>query len=56
MSVYSGFATRNQETLYSKLTEKALTILTQKVLNTYNPSGNYYINYACRIFWWDGFF
>lgn len=36
MSVYSGFATRGQETLYNKLVEKALQILHQKILRSYS--------------------
>lgn len=35
MSVYSGFATRNQETYYNKLVEKAMTLMNQKIVCTY---------------------
>ncbi|CDW80875.1 UNKNOWN [Stylonychia lemnae] len=35
MSVYSGFATRQQETFYTKLIEKLIEILQQKVLSAY---------------------
>jgi hypothetical protein len=34
MSVYSGFATRQQETLYNNLLFKGLTLLVDKVMST----------------------
>lgn len=33
MSVYQGFPTRQQETLYFKLIDKVLQLLTKKCLN-----------------------
>ena len=35
MSVYSGFATRQQESFYNKLIEKTLKLLTQRVIVFY---------------------
>ena len=35
MSIYSGFATRQQEGFYDKLIEKALEILCDRVLKIY---------------------
>ena len=35
MSVYSGFATRQQETFYNKLLQKAFNILSERVLVQY---------------------
>lgn len=32
MSVYSGFATRQQESFYNKLLEKALSLLIERVI------------------------
>ena len=39
MSVYSGFATRQQETLYDKLVEKALQMLSTRVLECFQEQG-----------------
>ena len=36
MSIYSGFATRNQETFYNKLTEKLVQLLSMKVVSSIN--------------------
>jgi hypothetical protein len=35
MSIYSGFATRQQESYYNKLIEGLITILTKRVLKFY---------------------
>lgn len=40
MSVYSGFATRQQESIYDKLVEKALTLMSSKIRAGYS-SGKY---------------
>ena len=34
MSIYSGFATRNQESFYNKLTEKLIQLLSMKIVAT----------------------
>ena len=39
MSVYSGFATRQQETFYNKLIEKTLMLLCSKTLATFKGDG-----------------
>lgn len=39
MSVYSGFATRQQETIYDKICEKGFQLLQDKILKSYNPTG-----------------
>lgn len=36
MSIYGGFATRNQETFYNKLIEKLVQLLSLKIVATYN--------------------
>lgn len=35
MSVYGGFATRQQERFYSKLLEKLITLMQTKILSTF---------------------
>ena len=37
MSVYSGFATRHEESFYNKLLEKLVTILIQKIIEISPP-------------------
>lgn len=39
MSVYSGFATRQQETLYNKLVEKGINVMIDKILHCYTQHG-----------------
>ncbi len=34
MSVYSGFATRQQETYYNKLVEKLILLLSDRIINS----------------------
>ena len=34
MSIYSGFATRNQESFYNKLIEKLVQLLAEKVISS----------------------
>ena len=53
MSVYSGFATRNQETLYVKLVEKALQILSEKAIKSYSPNGSYNPNFLYCLEFFD---
>jgi hypothetical protein len=36
MSVYSGFATRQQESFYNKLNEKLITLLCDRIIQTTN--------------------
>ena len=38
MSVYSGFATRQQETFYNRLIEKALELMSDKLIMFFNTS------------------
>jgi hypothetical protein len=42
MSVYSGFATRQQETFYDRLLEKLIEILCEKIMNIYNGRKLYF--------------
>lgn len=36
MSIYSGFATRNQEEFYTKLVDKLIQLMSLKIVATYN--------------------
>ena len=51
MSVYSGFATRQEESFYNKLLEKLVLLLSQKIIDL-NPSliGNKILQQSQMLF------
>ena len=40
MSIYSGFATRQQETFYNKLLEKSIELMGEKIISLFQLTNN----------------
>jgi hypothetical protein len=49
MSVYSGFATRQQENFYDKLLEKVVFVLAEKILMFYQGSNQLLIQLLIEL-------